>query len=208
MNLADMTLTNFTNLLSSEAPAPGGGSAAALEGALGIALTKMVASLTIGKSKYQEQQQLMEEIILEAETIMRDYIKIIDLDTEAFNGVSAVFSMPKGNDEEKAARTIAMQTALKECTKTPYAMMTYALAALRLTQRAVGKSNISAASDLGVAALSLKAAVQGAWLNILINIGGIKDVDFAKQYKEGGEAILAEALPLADDIYETVKKNI
>lgn len=208
MKLADMTVTDFTNLLSSEEPAPGGGSAAALEGALGIALTKMVASLTVGKSKYQEYQQLMEDIIQEAESIMRDYITIIDLDTEAFNGVSAVFSMPKGSGEEKAARTTAMQAALKECTKTPYAMMTYALAALRLTQRAVGKSNTSAASDLGVAALSLKAAVQGAWLNILINIGGIKDPDFAKQYKEGGEAILAEALPMADAIYETIKKSL
>lgn len=208
MKLADMTLTSFTNLLSSEEPAPGGGSTAALEGALGIALTKMVASLTVGKNKYQEHQPLMEEIIEKAEAIKNDYIKIIDLDTEAFNGVSAVFSMPKGNEGEKAARTAAMQTALKECTKTPYAMMTYALEALRLTQRAVGKSNASAASDLGVAALSLKAAVQGAWLNILINISGIKDEDFVKQYREGGEAILAEALPMADSIYETILKSL
>lgn len=203
-----MTLTAFTDLLASDAPAPGGGSTAALEGALGVALTHMVAGLTVGKSKYAEHQTLMEELLQKTGRIKNDFIDVIDRDTEAFNGVSAVFTMPKGTDEEKAARTAAMQAALKECTKTPYEMMTYALEALRLTRSAVGKSNASAASDLGVAALSLKAAVQGAWLNILINIGGIKDEAFVNEYRKNGEAILAEALPMADSIYADVLNSL
>ena len=208
MKLTDMTLTAFSDLLASDAPAPGGGSAAALGGALGTALTGMVASLTVGKKKYAEHEELMQEIIAGAEEVRRQFVDVIDRDTEAFNGVSAVFTMPKDTDEQKAARKQAMQQALQACTLTPFEMMCCALSALELTGRALGKSNINAASDLGVAALSLKAAVQGAWLNILINISGIEDQEFVAKYRSEGEAILAKALPLADHIYETVLSSL
>lgn len=208
MKLTEMTLTAFDELLASDAPAPGGGSAAALEGALGIALTHMVGSLTLGKKKYEEHQDLIKELMGEAESIRKKFVDVIDRDTEAFNGVSAVFEMPKNTDEEKAARKAAMQKALKACTLTPFEMMQYSLEALELTEKALGKSNESAASDLGVAALSLKAAVQGAWLNILINISGIRDDEFASKYRSSGEAILEKALPLADRIYDTVLKSL
>jgi len=204
MKLTEMTIPAFTDLLASEAPAPGGGSAAALSGAVGIALTTMVAALTVGKEKYQAHEALMQELIAEGAKLRLQLVDVIDRDTEAFNGVSAVFAMPKATDEDKAARKEAMQAALKACTLTPYEMMECALASLELTERALGRSNTNAASDLGVAALSLKAAVQGAWLNILINIGGIRDEEFVQKYRGGGEAILAKALPLADKIYETV----
>jgi len=208
MKLTDMTLTAFSDLLASDAPAPGGGSAAALGGALGTALTGMVASLTVGKKKYAEHEELMQEIIAGAEAVRRQFVDVIDRDTEAFNGVSAVFAMPKDTDGQKAARKQAMQQALQACTLTPFEMMCCALSALELTGRALGKSNINAASDLGVAALNLKAAVQGAWLNILINISGIEDQEFVARYRSEGEAILAKALPLADHIYETVLSSL
>ncbi|MEG2204819.1 MAG: cyclodeaminase/cyclohydrolase family protein, partial [Oscillospiraceae bacterium] len=136
------------------------------------------------------------------------FLDVIDRDTEAFNAVSAVFSMPKETDAEKAARKDAMQAALKGCTKTPYEMMELACEALELTRTVVGHSNASAASDLGCAALSLKAAIQGAWLNILINIGGIQDQEFAEQYRKNGEALLARALPLADAIYQEILQSL
>lgn len=208
MKLTEMTITAFNDILASDAPAPGGGSAAALEGAVGVALTNMVASLTLGKKKYAEYQELMEELIGEAAGLRAQFIDVIDRDTESFNSVSAVFSMPKETDEEKAARKEAMQAALKTCTYTPYDMMRFALAGLELTKKALGKSNSSAASDLGVAALSLKAAVQGAWLNILINISGIEDQEFVEEYRKKGNEILAKALPLADEIYETVLASL
>lgn len=208
MKLVDMTLNDFSKLLASAAPAPGGGSAAALEGAVGAALTSMVASLTVGKKKYAEHEALTQELLEKTEAVRVKFVDVIDRDTEAFNGISAVFAMPKDTDEQKATRAAAMQEALKACTQTPFDMMTYALEALELTGRAVGKSNASAASDLGVAALSLKAAVQGAWLNILINVGGIKDSAFVERYRSEGEAILAKALPLADEIYETIRASL
>ena len=208
MKLTEMTIPAFAELLGSDAPAPGGGSAAALYGALGAALTTMVAALTAGKEKYREHEELMREIITAGTKLRAQLTDVIDRDTQAFNGVSAVFSMPRGTDEEKTARKEAMQAALKACTLTPYEMMECSLAALELTEKALGRSNTNAASDLGVAALSLKAAVQGAWLNILINISGIRDEAFVAQYRTGGESILAKALPLADKIYETVLSEL
>lgn len=208
MKLVDLTVTSFVDLMASDAPAPGGGSTAALEGALGTALTAMVCALTQGKKKYADYAQLTAEAGAKANTLKAQYVDVIDRDTEAFNAVSAVFAMPKNTDEEKAARSAAMQEALKGCTKTPFEMMELACEALELANSIVGRSNASAASDLGCAALSLKAAIQGAWLNVLINIGGIKDEVFALEYRKKGEALLERALPMADSIYQEVLSSL
>ena len=97
-----------------------------------------------------------------------------------------------------------MQEALKGCTGTPLEMMELAVESLELTDSVLGKTNAAAVSDLGVSALSMKAAIQGAWLNVLINIGSFKDRELAEEYRARGEELLARALPLADKIYETV----
>ncbi len=204
MKLADLKTSEFVDLLASDAPAPGGGSAAALEGALGAALTAMVCSLTVGKKKYADVQELVEAAQKKALDLKARFVDVMDRDTEAFNVVSAAFGMPKGTDEEKAARSAAIQEGLKGCTKTPFEMMELAVETLELTASILGKSNDSAASDLGVSALSLRAAIQGAWLNVLINIGSLKDKELAEDYRAKGEALLAKALPLADEIYNTV----
>ena len=208
MKLTEMTIPAFAELLGSDAPAPGGGSAAALSGALGAALTTMVAALTSGREKFAEHEALMQEILTEGAALRVQLVDVIDRDTEAFNAVSAVFSMPRDTDEQKEARKAAMQEALKGATKTPYEMMECSIKALELTDKALGRSNPNVTSDLGVAALSLKAAVQGAWLNVLINIGSIRDEAFVAEYRANGEAILVKALPLADKIYETVVSEL
>lgn len=208
MKLADMTVSAFVDLMASDAPAPGGGSAAALEGALGAALTAMVCALTVGKKKYAEHEALATGAQKKADDLKARFVDVIDRDTEAFNAVSAVFAMPKETDEEKAMRQVAMQSALQGCTKTPFEMMELSVETLELISTLIGKTNASAASDLGVAALSLKAAVQGAWLNVLINLGGIKDESFVSEYKAGGDRLLKKALPLADAIYETILESM
>ena len=123
MKLIDKSIGDFNDVLASDAPAPGGGSAAALEGALGAALIGMVASLTVGRKKYAEHETLMKATIKNSEELRLRMLDIIDLDTEAFNGVTAVFAMPKETDDEKAARSAAMQAALKACTLTPFEMI-------------------------------------------------------------------------------------
>ena len=208
MKLAEMQVTEFVNLMASDAPAPGGGSAAALEGALGAALTAMVCALTVGKKKYADVQELAVESQKKAEELKARFVDVMDRDTEAFNAVSAVFAMPKDTDEQKAARKAAMQEALKGCTKTPFEMMQLACETLELTRSLVGRLNASAASDLGCSALSLRAAIQGAWLNVLINISGIADEAFAAEYRANGQALLDKALPLADEIYEEILKTM
>ncbi|MFW5458098.1 cyclodeaminase/cyclohydrolase family protein [Streptococcus hyovaginalis] len=204
MGLVDLSLRDFASVLGSDAPAPGGGSAAALSGANGISLTKMVCELTLGKKKYADVQDVIADIHHKSGILQEQLLAAIDKDTEAFNLVSAVFEMPKETDEEKAARRAAMQSALKEAAQSPYDMMLVMVEALEVTQKAVGKSNTNAASDLGVASLSLKAGLQGAWLNVLINLSGIKDDSFVTTYRQKGEELLERGCSLADMIYESI----
>ena len=208
MLLIQHTIKDFTTLLASDAPAPGGGSAAALMGTLGISLANMVGALTAGRAKYAQHTDFIAKLLKRSERIQSDFLAVIDEDTQAFNEVSAVFEMPKETDADKAARKQAMQAALKTCVGPPFKMMELSLEAIELTRQAMDKTNTSAASDLGVAALSLKAAVQSAWLNILINIGGINDAAFADEYRQKSETILKKALPLADEIYHCIQESL
>ena len=194
MKLADMTVTGFADTVASDAPAPGGGSCAALYGSIGAALTAMVGGLTQGRKKYAEYAEHAAEVEKKG--------------NELKTRVSAAFGMPKATDEEKAARSAAIQEGLKGCTKTPMEMMELIDETLTLAQSLLGRFNDTSASDLGVAFLSLKAGIQGAWLNVLINVGSLKDQEFAAEYRAKGEALLAHALPLADECYAEIVKLI
>lgn len=209
MKLSEMTVSAFAELLASDAPAPGGGSSAALSGALGAALTAMVGCLTRSKKKYADFAPFAAEAEEKEQALRARLLDVMDRDTEAFLRVSAAFGLPKETPEEKAARSAAIQSALKGCTETPMEMMRLCDEALTLTEALLTRGfNDSAASDLGAAALSLKAGIQGAWLNVLINIGSIKDADFAAACRAEGEALLAHALPLADNVYARVLQMI
>ena len=204
MKLVDMTVRDYTNLLASDASAPGGGSTAALMGAQGAGLTAMVCALTLGRKKYLEHEALCLSVRAQAEALKESFLDLMDRDTQAFNGVSMALAMPRDSQDEKDARKAAMQKALKACTMTPMEMMGHAMQTMVLTESILGKSNASAASDLGVAVLSLKAAIQGAWLNVLINLGGIEDRAFNEEYRARGQALLDKALPLADRLYSQI----
>lgn len=204
MKLVELKVHEFMTVLGSDEPAPGGGSAAALAAAMGISLTKMVTELTKGKKKYVEYETSTQAVLAEASRLQVELLEAIDKDTEAFNVVSAVFTMPKETEEEKVARREEMQKALKGAAVSPYEMMETILHALKTTSKAVGKTNVNAASDLGVAALNLKSGLQGAWLNVLINLSGINDSNFVEEYRSKGEKLLQEGSQLADDIYGKV----
>lgn len=204
MSLVGLQVDEFMKVLGSDAPAPGGGSAAALAASMGISLTKMVTELTIGKKKYAEFEEEMFSIREQAGHLQEACLQAIDKDTEAFNAVSAVFAMPKETEEDKLARSQALQAALDGATKVPFELMELAVEGLKVTARAVGKSNTNAASDLGVAALNLKSALHGAWLNVLINLSGLKNQDLVADYKTKGQRLLAEGDQLADQIYREI----
>lgn len=208
MKLTELKTKEFVEMLASEAPAPGGGSASALFGALGTALVSMVANLTTGKEKYADHEELMQEVLKETNALIRSFNDLIEKDTEVYNAVGAVLSMPKSTDEEKALRKEAMQNALKDATIVPYQMMEEAAKTLVVLKKALGNSNPNAVSDLGVGALGLKAAMQGAWLNVKINLGSIKDEAFVAEYAAKGEKLLEENIQLADDLYKAVEEQL
>ena len=208
MKLVEYQVADFMERLASDAPAPGGGSASALMGATGAALAAMVAGLTLGKEKYREFAAQTETLQANGTRLQKRFIELIDLDTEAFNEVSAAYKMPKADDVEKETRRTAIEQSLQNATKTPFAMMQAAVECLEMVAGAVGKTNASAASDLGVAAYALHAATQGAWLNVLINLGGIKDAAFADEYKTAGQKLLIDSERLAGDISKQILESL
>ena len=204
MKLAEMNVTEFAKVLASDAPAPGGGSTAALEGALGAALTAMVCRLTEGKKAFAEHRESILEVMAKAEALQEKFLDVMDRDTDAFMVVSAAFGMPKATDEEKAARSAAIQKGLEGCTATPVEMMVLAAETIELTESLLGRFNTASASDLGVGALSLRSAVMGAWLNVLINIGSLKNQELAEDYRAKGQALVERVMAAADRVYATV----
>ena len=202
MKLVDMTVTSYLDLLNSDAPAPGGGSASALCGAQGAALVSMVAGLTIGKKKYPDDQELCADIAQKASKLKDALLAQVDKDTEAFNLVSAAFKLPKETDEEKAVRSKAIADATLVATQVPFETMKLCLEALQYSKALIGHSNTNAASDLGVSALNLITCMKGAWLNVLINLGGVKDEAKANEFRTKGEEMVKTAQKQADEIYK------
>jgi len=208
MKLIDMNVADFMNKLASSDPTPGGGSAAALSGAVGTSLLQMVANLTAGRKKFADHEELMQEIIAKCEAHSKALLEAIDKDADAYDQVSAAYKMAKETDEEKAARSAAIQEALKVATMSPFAILELSYEVLGIAHKAIGKTNPNAASDLGVAAKNLKTAMDGAWMNILINLSGIKDEAFAADVKEKSLAALKHANELVTDIVAHVMTDI
>lgn len=197
MKLAEMQINDFLDVLKSDAPAPGGGSVSALSGAQGCALLMMVANLTIGKEKYAEYQQECEDANKKGQKLYDSFVAGIDKDTEAFNLVSAAYKMPKGTDKEKAERSKAIADGTLKATEVPFDTMRLGLEAVELVKSLVGRSNPNCSSDLGVALLQLKACVLGAWMNVKINLPGVKDDERAEYFATEGQRI-------CDDVEKTV----
>ena len=207
MKLVDMTVKDYLDLLKSDAPAPGGGSVSALSAAQGVGLVAMVADLTIGREKYAEYEEVCKAAKEGALKLYAEFVAGIDKDTEAFNKVSAAYKMPKDTDEQIAARSAAIREANVGATEVPFETVKLCLAGLKVTETMVGKSNPNAASDLGVAALNLMAGIRGAWLNVKINLPGIKDEALKAKFETGAQMV-DEAYVLANRIYEEVLASL
>ncbi len=208
MKLIDMTVSRYLDDLASVSPAPGGGSAAALCGAQGAGLAAMVASFTIGRKKFADFEENA-IAVRDAELILTEKLKEqIDKDTEAFNLVAAAFKMPKTTEEEKAERSKAIQAGTLVSTEVPFETMVLALEALRTAEKLLAGFNDGAASDLGVAAFNLLTCVKGAWLNVCINIGSLKDRETAESFRVRGQEILSQAQEIAFRIENHTEKLI
>jgi glutamate formiminotransferase / formiminotetrahydrofolate cyclodeaminase len=179
--LVDLSVTAFTDLLASDAPAPGGGSTAALCGSLSAALSTMVANLTYGKKGYEQFDEEMEKVAVEGQALKERYLHLIDADTEAFNAVMAAMKMPKKSSQEKADRAEALDKANKEATLIPFEMVQACLPALELAWAVAQRGNTNSLSDAGVALLSLGTTCDGAAMNVRINLPGIADEKWVQE---------------------------
>jgi glutamate formiminotransferase/formiminotetrahydrofolate cyclodeaminase len=202
-----MTLTDFLSNLASDSPTPGGGSVAALAGALGAALTSMVANLTIGKKKYADVQEDVQAILTKTEGLRLELSELMEEDAAAFDKVMVAMKLPKETHEEKAKRTEVMQAALVDAAMVPLAVAEKCVEVIALARVAAEKGNKNAVSDAGVAALMGRAGAHAAKLNVLINLGWInaeEHSDFVDRAGRAIEELGAEADRSADDVLATV----
>jgi formiminotetrahydrofolate cyclodeaminase len=195
------SLGGFVEALGSDAPTPGGGAAAALAGALAAALAEMVARLTAGKPRFQDVDAAMRVAIEQASVARGDLFALIELDERAYAAVSAAYKLPKATPEEKAARDVAIQHALRHAMQPPLGVMRRACDVLTLAGELAASGNPSVVSDAGCAALLGEAAVRAAALNVLANVFLLRDAaeaDAAKQevtrLEEQAEALREHAM--------------
>lgn len=186
--LVDLTLKEFLNKVAGSDPVPGGGSIAALNGAVASALAAMVANLTIGKKNYEAHEELMKHIAEVASAQKEVFVEDIDRDSEAYDRVFACFKMPKATDEEKAARSAAIQEATKHAALVPMQVARNAYGLMSIIADVARLGNRNAVTDACVAMMSARSAVLGALLNVRINLGSLKDKEFvAKLQSEADE---------------------
>lgn len=192
--MKDMTLTAFTALTESDAPAPGGGSVAALAGALGAALAGMVANLTIGKEKYAESWATMEEMEPKAKALSEKLLVAITEDSESFNLYMDALKLPKETDEEKAIRRQAMQDGLKAAALVPLNTAKLAYEVMDYAELAIAKGNPNAVTDGKTALMLARTAVLAAGYNVKINLDSIKDEEFVAKLSEELKSIEENAI--------------
>jgi formiminotetrahydrofolate cyclodeaminase len=206
--IKDQSLELFFDQLASKAPTPGGGSAAAVMGAQSAALTSMVCNLTIGKPKYAEVEADMQALLEKSEALRARLTGMIKDDIDVFNRLMAAYGLPKDTDEQKTARSAAIQEVLKEATGVPLDCARACREAIELSRIAAEKGNPGVISDAGVAAMAGYGALKSAALNVYINAGSLKDRTFAEAKLDELESVLRGAEEEAEEIYQIVKAKL
>ena len=181
MKLVEQRVIDFVAATASKAPTPGGGAIAALTAATGVALAEMVANLTFGKKGYEAVQTEMEELQAKAEAIRKRMLELSQADADVFNIFMNALGLPKNTDEEKAARTAAIQQAYKDAAMVPFEIGELANQIFDLAELASRKGNQNLITDGIIAAINARAAVKSAFLNVRINLSGIKDESFVAE---------------------------
>ena len=207
-SLLSLNLREFANELSVDSPAPGGGSTAALCGALSVSLSSMVSNLTVGKKGYENVQSDVKKIALNAQFLKDEFLRAVDLDTIAFNKLLEAYRLPKKTDEQKEEKAQAMEEASKEATLVPFRVLEKSIEALKLAKEVSLKGNKNSLSDAGVAGLTAQAAAEGAYYNIKINLPNIQDTDFKSKIKKQATSLKKKAVKLGDELKEIIEKEL
>ena len=206
--LVAMTVRGFVDEVSTESPAPGGGSVAALAGSLAAGLAAMVANLTVGKKGYEAAWEDLSALAGRAQEVKASLLVAIDEDTRAFNRVLDAMRLPKATLEQSEARTTAVQRAYEGAARVPMQTAEHAVSAIALAREVAERGNKASLSDAGVAALAGRCAVEGAVLNVLINLGAITDEAFRAEARRRVDVLVARARSLCDETLGIVKAAI
>jgi len=206
--IKDTAIEPFLDALASNSATPGGGSAAAILGAMGAALVSMVCNLTIGKKKYAEVEGEMKDVLAKAEDLRHRLTGMIQDDVKAFNTVMGAYGMPKETDADKAARDAAIQDGLKLATDVPIRCCRLAREVIDLALAVSQKGNLNVISDAGVGVLSAYAALRSAALNVFINTKLISDKSFVDAKLKELDGLLAGAEALTEQAYDIVKGKV
>ena len=206
--LIDMTCKGFAEETASESPAPGGGSISAYMGALGAALGTMVANLSSHKAGWDDRWEEFSAWAEKGQILMTELLHLVDEDTEAFNRIMAVFAMPKTTDEEKAARSAALQVATLYATEVPLRTMKAAERVFEIVKAMAEQGNPNSVSDAGVGALAARSAVLGARLNVRINAAGLKDKAKAAELVGEADEIAARVVAMEQEVLKIVEEKI
>lgn len=198
--LVEKTVTEFTEVLASKEPVPGGGGASALIGAIGISLGDMVGELTVGKKKFADVEDEIKALMERAQQVRRDFLELVDADAKAFAPLAKAYGIPKDDPE----RDEIMEAALRVGCSVPMDIMRKCGEALDIIAELAEKGTQIAISDAGCGAAACKAAIQAASLNVFINTKSMKDRDYAMQLEKEADALLEKYTRLADEIYDAV----
>ena len=206
--LVNMTLTDFADETASESPAPGGGSISAYVGALGVSLATMVANLSSHKKGWDERWEEFSDWAEKGEQYKSELIKLVDADTKAFNQIMSAFGLPKSTEEEKAARSIAIQDATKFAIEIPFKVMQASYNSMEVIKAMAEIGNPNSVSDAGVGALCARTAVMGAFMNVRINASGCGDKNFVSVVLNRGREIENKTIALEKEILKVVNEKI
>lgn len=209
--MEDMTKNScrdFISALSAAQPVPGGGGAAALGGALGAALTNMLANYTIGKKKYADVEPEVKTLLERSTAIQERLLDLVREDALCFAPLSRCYGLPSATEEEKAYKKEMLNRESKNACAVPYEITVLTVEALEISSRLAEIGSRLVLSDVGCGAVFLRAALESAWLNVVINLGTITEADWAKEKRQSIDALLAKGRTLADSCYKLVQEKI
>lgn len=208
MKISEKTCIEFVNVLASKSAVPGGGGAAALVGAIGMALGSMVCNLTIGKKKYAEYEESVNEILVKAREIEKKLLSMIDKDAKNFLPLSKAYGLPNSTEEEKKIKEEIMENALKVACEVPIDIVRVCFDAIKLHEDLVDKGSKLAISDVGVGVQCLRAAILSGQLNVVININSIKDMEYVETIRKEVNSVVEEGVKICDEVYAKVEKAL